>query len=96
LPDVYRDQRILREKIIPAELIYAAKMFRREMFHVSVPRNNLHHICGTDLIRDKAGTYFVLEDNGRTPSGVSYVLEKPLGDEARVPTLFGAYRRTGN
>jgi len=43
-------------------------MFRREMFHVRLPRNIYIHICGTDLIRDKAGTYFVLEDNGRTPS----------------------------
>ena len=64
-----------REKIIPPELIYGAKMFRREMFHVNVPRNIYIHICGTDLIRDKDGNYFVLEDNGRTPSGVSYVLE---------------------
>ncbi|HET6250060.1 MAG TPA: circularly permuted type 2 ATP-grasp protein [Tepidisphaeraceae bacterium] len=90
--DIYRDQRILREKVIPAELIYAAKMFRREMFHVSVPRNIYIHICGTDLIRDKAGTYFVLEDNGRTPSGVSYVLENRSVMKRVFPSLFVAYR----
>jgi uncharacterized circularly permuted ATP-grasp superfamily protein len=73
--DIYHGQRILREKIIPPELIYGAKMFRREMFGVNVPRNIYIHICGTDLIRDKQGNYLVLEDNGRTPSGVSYVLE---------------------
>jgi uncharacterized circularly permuted ATP-grasp superfamily protein len=73
--DIYHEQRILRERIIPPELIYGAKMFRREMFHVSVPHNIYVHICGTDLIRDREGRYLVLEDNGRTPSGVSYVLE---------------------
>src|SRR3984885_1902869 len=90
--DIYHDQRILQERVIPPELIYGAKMFRREMFHVSVPRNIYIHICGTDLIRDKAGTYFVLEDNGRTPSGVSYVLENRSVMKRVFPTLFGAYR----
>jgi uncharacterized circularly permuted ATP-grasp superfamily protein len=90
--DIYRDQRILRENIIPPELIYGAKSFRREMFHVNVPRNIYIHICGTDLIRDKQGSYFVLEDNGRTPSGVSYVLENRAVMKRVFPTLFGAYR----
>ncbi len=53
--DVYHEQRILREKIIPAELIYSAKMFRREMLGLQVPRDIYIHICGTDLIRDKQG-----------------------------------------
>src|SRR6202161_4160477 len=65
--DIYHQQRILRERIIPADLIYGAKMFRREMFHVNVPKNISIHICGSDLIRDKRGDYYVLEDNGRTP-----------------------------
>src|SRR5204862_4568001 len=52
--DVYHEQRILKEKVIPAELIYGAKMFRREMFHVNVPRNIYIHICGTDLIRNQS------------------------------------------
>ena len=65
----------MNERIIEPELIYGAKMFRREMLGVSVPRNIYIHICGTDLIRDAKGQYLVLEDNGRTPSGVSYVLE---------------------
>ena len=90
--DIYHDQRILREKIIPAELIYGAKMFRREMFHVTVPRNIYIHICGTDLIRDRSGQYLVLEDNGRTPSGVSYVLENRTVMKRVFPSLFGAYR----
>ncbi|HSU65611.1 MAG TPA: circularly permuted type 2 ATP-grasp protein [Tepidisphaeraceae bacterium] len=90
--DIYHDQRILREKVVPAELIYGAKMFRREMFHVNVPRNIYIHICGTDLIRDKNGQYFVLEDNGRTPSGVSYVLENRAVMKRVFPNLFSTYR----
>ena len=90
--DVYHEQRILRENIIPAELIYSAKMFRREMLGLQVPRDIYIHICGTDLIRDKAGQYLVLEDNGRTPSGVSYVLENRAVMKRVFPALFGAYR----
>jgi len=90
--DIYHGQKILREKIIPPELIYGAKMFRREMFGVKVPRDIYIHICGTDLIRDKDGKYYVLEDNGRTPSGVSYVLENRAVMKRVFPSLFSAYR----
>jgi uncharacterized circularly permuted ATP-grasp superfamily protein len=90
--DIYHGQRILKERIIPPELIYGAKMFRREMFGVRVPRDIYIHICGTDLIRDKDGKYYVLEDNGRTPSGVSYVLENRTVMKRVFPALFGAYR----
>ncbi len=90
--DIYHEQRILRERIIPPDLIYGAKMFRREMFHVNVPRNIYIHICGTDLIRDKQGRYLVLEDNGRTPSGVSYVLENRGVMKRVFPTMFSAYK----
>ncbi len=90
--DVYHDQRILRENVIPAELIYGAKIFRREMFHVNVPHNIYIHICGTDLVRDHAGRYFVLEDNGRTPSGVSYVLENRGIMKRVLSSIFSAYR----
>src|SRR5436309_9882387 len=67
-------------------------MFRREMFHVNVPRNIYIHICGTDLVRGKDGTYYVLEDNGRTPSGVSYVLENRTVMKRVFPNLFNQYR----
>jgi uncharacterized circularly permuted ATP-grasp superfamily protein len=90
--DVYHEQRILREGIIPPELVFGAKMFRREMFGVKVPKDIYIHICGTDLIRDKNGQYLVLEDNGRTPSGVSYVLENRAVMKRVFPTLFSAYR----
>lgn len=89
--DVYHDQRILKERVIPGEMIYGAKMFRREMMRVDVPRNIYIHICGTDLIRGKDGTYMVLEDNGRTPSGVSYVLENRAVMKRVFPALFSAY-----
>jgi uncharacterized circularly permuted ATP-grasp superfamily protein len=90
--DIYRDQRILKEKIIPADLIYGAKMFRREMFHLNVTRNIYIHICGSDLIRGKDGEYYVLEDNGRTPSGVSYVLENRAVMKRVFPSLFSEYK----
>ena len=90
--DIYHEQRILRERIIPPDLIYGAKSFRREMSGVNVPRNIYIHICGTDLIRNREGTYFVLEDNGRTPSGVSYVLENRAVMKRVFPGLFQAYR----
>ena len=90
--DVYHEQHILREGVIPAELIYSAKMFRREMLGLHVPRDVYIHICGTDLIRDSKGEYLVLEDNGRTPSGVSYVLENRSVMKRVFPNIFSAYR----
>jgi uncharacterized circularly permuted ATP-grasp superfamily protein len=90
--DIYHQQRILKERVIPPDLIYAAKMFRREMFGINVPRDIYVHISGTDLIRDKEGRYFVLEDNNRTPSGVSYVLENRAVMKRVFPAIFGAYR----
>lgn len=90
--DVYHKQKILRDRVIPPELIYGAKMFRREMFGVKVPRNIYVHICGTDLIRDHTGQYLVLEDNGRTPSGVSYVLENRAIMKRVFPVVFSRYR----
>ncbi|MBX9688978.1 MAG: circularly permuted type 2 ATP-grasp protein [Candidatus Obscuribacterales bacterium] len=89
--DVYHNQHILREKIIPPEMIYSAKMFRREMIHVSVPNDIYIHVCGSDLIRDRDGNYLVLEDNGRTPSGVSYVLENRSVMKRVLPSLFESY-----
>lgn len=90
--DIYHGQKILKEKIIPPELIYGAKMFRREMTGVKVPRDIYIHICGTDLIRDEHGNYLVLEDNGRTPSGVSYVLENRVIMKRVFPAIFSQYR----
>lgn len=90
--DVYHEQRILREGLVPPELVYSAQMFRREMIHVNVPNGIYIHVCGTDLIRDKDGNYLVLEDNARTPSGVSYVLENRAIMKRVFPGLFESYR----
>jgi uncharacterized circularly permuted ATP-grasp superfamily protein len=90
--DVYWDQRILADRVIDPELIYGAKMFRREMIGFPVPKDIYIHICGTDLVRGSDGTYYVLEDNGRTPSGVSYVLENRVIMKRVMSGLFGAYR----
>lgn len=93
--DIYHEQRILKERVIDPDLIYAAKMFRREMIGVRVPRDIYIHVCGTDLIRDTNGQYLVLEDNGRTPSGVSYVLENRSVMRRIFPQLFSSYHVRG-
>lgn len=75
LKDVYHHQFIIKDGIIPAALIYSSPNYLREMMNVDVPFNIYTHISGIDLIRDHDGSYYVLEDNLRTPSGVSYMLE---------------------
>jgi len=88
LHDIYHEQRIVKEGVIPAFYILSAKHFRREFVNFSVPKDIYIHICGTDLIRDDKGKYLVLEDNGRTPSGVSYVLENRRAMKRSFPNLF--------
>jgi uncharacterized circularly permuted ATP-grasp superfamily protein len=79
LQDVYGPQRILRERKIPRSLVFSCRHFRREVVGVQVPRGIHVHIAGIDLVRDsRSGEFVVLEDNVRTPSGVSYVLENRL------------------
>ncbi|HEX8356520.1 MAG TPA: circularly permuted type 2 ATP-grasp protein, partial [Segetibacter sp.] len=75
LKDIYQRQFIIKDGIIPATLIYSCPYFLREMVNVNVPFDIYTHISGVDLIRDHDGTFYVLEDNLRTPSGVSYMLE---------------------
>jgi uncharacterized circularly permuted ATP-grasp superfamily protein len=90
LKDLYTDQRILKEKVIPAEDILSAKHYRPEMVGVPVPKDIYIHICGSDMVRDREGTYFVLEDNGRCPSGVSYLLENRVAMKRAFPNLFSS------
>ena len=92
LHDIYHEQRILKEKVIPGEYVLSAAHFRKEFMGFNVPRDIYIHVCGTDLIRDHDGNYLVLEDNGRTPSGVSYVLENRQAMKRVFPRLFGKYR----
>jgi uncharacterized circularly permuted ATP-grasp superfamily protein len=75
LHDVYHEQRILSEGVIPAELVVGNANFRPEMVGHDLPFKTYVSICGIDLVRDGRGVFRVLEDNARTPSGVSYVVE---------------------
>jgi uncharacterized circularly permuted ATP-grasp superfamily protein len=75
LCDVYGDQKILKDKVVPEELIKTCADFRPQCIGLKPPRGIWCHIVGTDLVRDKNGEFYVLEDNLRCPSGVSYVLE---------------------
>ncbi|MBL9206938.1 MAG: circularly permuted type 2 ATP-grasp protein [Opitutaceae bacterium] len=92
LADIYSEQRILREGVVPAEMVNTSKHFRREMMGFAMPRGLFVHINGTDLIRDESGAYRVLEDNLRTPSGVSYVLENRQVMKRVFPNLLRDYR----
>jgi uncharacterized circularly permuted ATP-grasp superfamily protein len=91
LADVYHDQRILRARRVPAELVFGSRHFRRELLGVEVPRGVYAHVTGTDVIRDDEGRYLVLEDNLRSPSGVSYMLESREAMKRLFPRLFERY-----
>jgi uncharacterized circularly permuted ATP-grasp superfamily protein len=92
LHDIYHEQRIVRDGVIPAHYILSGKHFRREFVNFTVPKDIYIHICGTDLIRNEKGEYMVLEDNGRCPSGVSYVLENR---RAMKRTFHGMFENIG-
>jgi uncharacterized circularly permuted ATP-grasp superfamily protein len=88
LHDIYHEGKILSDGRIPRDLIVGAPNFRRSFVGASVPGDIYIHICGTDLIRDEKGIYRVLEDNCRTPSGVSYMLENRIILMHVFPALF--------
>jgi uncharacterized circularly permuted ATP-grasp superfamily protein len=88
LHDIYHDQRIIKDGVVPAYYLLSGKHFRREFAGFNVPKDIYIHICGTDLIRDADGNYLVLEDNGRCPSGVSYVLENRRAMKRTFPGMF--------
>ncbi|HEY1858270.1 MAG TPA: circularly permuted type 2 ATP-grasp protein [Acidocella sp.] len=75
LGDIYGKGHILRDQVIPPALIFKNANYRPEMKDFPVPHGTYVHVCGTDIIRDEQGDFRVLEDNARTPSGVSYVIE---------------------
>jgi len=91
LQDVYHEQHILRDAVVPPRLVYEATFFRREFMGAAVPKGIYVHVCGTDLIRDAEGRYLVLEDNARTPSGVSYMLQNRQVLKRVFPQLFETY-----
>jgi uncharacterized circularly permuted ATP-grasp superfamily protein len=75
LHDVYHEQKILRDGVVPQELVLGNAGYCRAMEGFEVPFGSYVHVCGTDIIRDETGRFMVLEDNARTPSGVAYVVE---------------------
>jgi uncharacterized circularly permuted ATP-grasp superfamily protein len=89
--DVYHQRLILKDRIVPPELVFGATGYRRECVGLQVPRDVYIHVSGIDLIRDADGSFLVLEDNGRTPSGVSYVLKNRQVMKQVFPTLFQQY-----
>ena len=91
LHDVYHEQRILADGVVPAELVFGARHFRREMIGFDVPGGVYAHVGGIDLVRDGQGRYLVLEDNLRTPSGVSYMLESRQALKRIFAPLFERY-----
>jgi uncharacterized circularly permuted ATP-grasp superfamily protein len=90
LRDLYGEAKILGDGVVPREIVESAVHYRRALIGRPVPKNIHVHICGTDLIRDADGTWRVLEDNLRTPSGVSYVLENRLILTRVFPQLFAS------
>jgi uncharacterized circularly permuted ATP-grasp superfamily protein len=91
LQDIYHEGRILTDGIIPRELIYSCRHFRRDMRGLHVPRGIYVSICGTDLVRLPDSSFAVLEDNLRVPSGVSYMLANRKVLKRVFPSLFSDY-----
>src|SRR5919112_3437706 len=91
LKDIYHEGRILKDGVVPAELVYTCRHFRREMRGVRVPRDIYISVVGTDLVRVGGGRFAVLEDNLRVPSGVSYMLANRQVMKRVFPRLFGNY-----
>lgn len=92
LADLYGKQEILRAGVVPPELILTNPAYRLEMKGVQVPHDIYCHIAGIDLVRVDEDTFYVLEDNARTPSGVSYMLENREVTMRLFPELFARHR----
>lgn len=86
--DIYNDQNIIKDGIVPAYVLEQSENFRQECVGFSPPLGIWAHICGTDLVRDGDGEFYVLEDNLRVPSGVSYMLENRSITKRILPELF--------
>ncbi len=92
IQDIYNDKKILKDKVIPEELIFTSRTYRQACEGFTPPRGIWCHVTGTDLVRDRNGTFYVLEDNLRCPSGVSYVLENRQVLKRTFPQVFEASR----
>lgn len=92
LHDIYGERRILAEGVLPPDLIFGNPQFRPEIAGIRPPHDIWAHICGIDLVRTGPDDFFVLEDNARTPSGVSYMLENREAMLRLCPELFRDFR----
>jgi uncharacterized circularly permuted ATP-grasp superfamily protein len=92
IDDVYREQRIIKDGIVPADILRTATSLRQACMGLKPPRGIWCHITGTDLVRDSSGQFYVLEDNLRCPSGVSYVLQNRVVIKRTFPQLFESSR----
>src|SRR6266566_5047786 len=88
IDDIYHHQKIIKDGIIPAEIVFSSKAFRKQCLGFQPPRGIWCHVTGTDLIRHSDGQIYVLEDNLRCPSGVSYVLENRQVMKSLFPAIF--------
>ncbi len=91
IDDIYHEQNIIKDEIFPEEVLADSVNFRKECVGIDPPLGIWAHICGSDLVRDKDGTLYVLEDNLRVPSGVSYMLENRMVMKRVFPELFEDY-----
>jgi len=90
IQDIYNDKKIIKDKVVPEELVLSSKTYRKECEGFTPPRGIWCHVTGTDLVRDRDGRFYVLEDNLRCPSGVSYVLENRQVLKRTFPQVFQA------
>lgn len=90
IDDIYHAQRIVKDKVFPAEILAGSRNFREQCIGVNPREGVWAHVCGSDLVRDRDGTVYVLEDNLRVPSGVSYMLENRQVMKRVFPELFQA------
>lgn len=90
IDDLYHDQKIIKDKTVPPEIVTSSKGFRQQCVGLNPPRKIWCHITGTDLVRHNDGQIYVLEDNLRCPSGVSYVLENRRLMKSLFPEVFDA------
>ncbi|WP_229416190.1 circularly permuted type 2 ATP-grasp protein [Pseudoduganella armeniaca] len=92
IDDIYHEQHIIRAGVVPAEQIYRNAQYRPEMQGIRVPSDIYAHIAGIDIVRAGAGEFYVLEDNLRVPSGVSYMLEDRKMMMRLYPELFASHK----
>ena len=92
IDDLYNDQKILKDKVIPKELIFSSACYLKQCEGLSPPKGIWIHVTGTDLVRDASSNFYVLEDNLRCPSGISYVLQNRSIQKRTMPKAFQAMR----